>query len=399
MVCMGLLHCIIGEEMSGEGLSANMAGMSKNQLYHIMSQMKNLIEQNQQQARHILINNPLLTKALFQAQIMLGMVQSPHVVSNVQPMVTQNTQQSVQPLQQPNVQSASLLHGQVGSQDQNQPLAVQPRKHQNQPSVPVPSAAVPAMSHQSQPLSGHSLQMPQQPKGHLTPQVPPASLPLSAQIPNITSPSLHTSSQPLHPPLPAASSQLQQPLQASGFPHMPQQPPRPQIRPPSGPPFHPQYPAQVGANLGFQHAGAPHNIPQSVFHPGTKSPASVVNTFPQEQTTLPSQQPSKSHYQVGNMPLGGDFGNQAGNAMQVDRPWMPGPSENPTQLSGPSGPPPSIVPGQMGAANQPLRPPALSPEMEKALLQQVMSLTPEQINLLPPEQRNQVLQLQQMLRQ
>lgn len=40
----------------------------------------------------------------------------------------------------------------------------------------------------------------------------------------------------------------------------------------------------------------------------------------------------------------------------------------------------------------------LTPEMEKALLQQVMSLTPEQINFLPPEQRNQVLQLQQMLR-
>ncbi|OIW10054.1 hypothetical protein TanjilG_32794 [Lupinus angustifolius] len=390
-----------GKEMSGEGLSANMAGMSKNQLYHIMSQMKNLIEQNQQQARHILIHNPLLTKALFQAQIMLGMVQSPQVVSNVQPMATQNTQQSVQPLQQPNVQSASLLHGQVGSQDQNQPFAVQPRKHQNQPSVPVPSAAVPAMSHQSQqPLSGHSLQMPQQPKGHLTPQVAPASRPQSAQIPNITSPSLHKSSQPLHPPqVPAASSQLQQPSQASGFPHMPLQPPRPQIRPPSGPAFHPQYPPQVGANLGFQNAGAPHNIPQSVFHAGTKSPASAGNSFPQGQTPLPSQQPSKSPYQVGNMPSGPDFGNQAGNAMQVDRPWMPGPSENPAQLSGPSGPPPSIVSGQMGTANQPLRPPGLSPEMEKALLQQVMSLTPEQINLLPPEQRNQVLQLQQMLRQ
>lgn len=39
----------------------------------------------------------------------------------------------------------------------------------------------------------------------------------------------------------------------------------------------------------------------------------------------------------------------------------------------------------------------LTPEMEQALLQQVMSLTPEQINMLPPEQRTQVLQLQQML--
>lgn len=40
----------------------------------------------------------------------------------------------------------------------------------------------------------------------------------------------------------------------------------------------------------------------------------------------------------------------------------------------------------------------LTPELESALLQQVMSLTPEQINSLPPEQQQQVLQLQQMLR-
>lgn len=85
--------------------------------------------------------------------------------------------------------------------------------------------------------------------------------------------------------------------------------------------------------------------------------------------------------------------------MQIDRgsSWMPGPSENLAQHSGPQGTS-SMVSAQIGAANQPPRPPALTPDMEKALLQQVMSLTPEQINLLPPEQRNQVLQLQLMLR-
>ncbi|KAJ1437918.1 Transcription termination and cleavage factor, C-terminal domain [Sesbania bispinosa] len=383
-----------GKQVGGEGLSANLAGMSKNQLYDIMSQMKNLIEQNQQQARQILIQNPMLTKALFQAQIMLGMVQSPQVVPKVQPMVPQNNQQSVQP----NVQPAPLLPGQGGAQDQagvsqNQ---IPPRKHQNQPSVPVSYAAAPAMSHQSQPTAAHSLQMPQQPKGHMTPQVALASLPQSSQLPSIPPPSLHSSSQP---PQPTASSQLQQPLQTPGFPHMPLQPPLPpQIRPPSVPSFHPPYPPQMGANLGFQHGGASHNLPQ--FHPGTKPPASVGSTFPQGQTPLPGQQSSQSPYQVGNMPFESGFGNQAGNAMQVDRgsSWMPGPSENLAHHSGPPGPA-SAVPGQMGAANQLLRPPGLTQEMEKALLQQVMSLTPEQINLLPPEQRNQVLQLQQMLRQ
>ncbi|QCE06804.1 cleavage stimulating factor 64 [Vigna unguiculata] len=392
-----------GKQGGGEDLSVNLAGMSKNQLYDIVSQMKSLIEQNQQQARQILIQNPTLTKALFQAQIMLGMVQAPQVVPKVQPMVLQNNQQPAQPTQQPNTQPAPLLPGHGGAQDQTgvSQTQIPLRKHHNQSSVPV-SSAVPAMSHQSQPISAHSLPMPQQPKGHLAPQVALASLPQSSQLPNIPPPSLHSLSQPLHPPqMPTASSQLQQPLQSPGFPHIPmQQPLAPQIRPPSAvPTFHPQYPPQMGANLGFQHAGASHNLSQSLFHPGSKPPASVGSAFPQGQTQLPSQKSSQPPYQVGNMPLGPDFGNQAGNAMQVDRgsSMIPGPSDNLAHLSGPPGPPYGVS-GPMGAANQALRPPALTPEMEKALLQQVMSLTPEQINLLPPEQRNQVLQLQQMLR-
>ncbi|CAI9285637.1 unnamed protein product [Lactuca saligna] len=48
-------------QVAGDGLSVNIPRMSKNQLYDIMSQMK-----NQDQARQILIQNPLLTKALLQ---------------------------------------------------------------------------------------------------------------------------------------------------------------------------------------------------------------------------------------------------------------------------------------------------------------------------------------------
>ena len=40
----------------------------------------------------------------------------------------------------------------------------------------------------------------------------------------------------------------------------------------------------------------------------------------------------------------------------------------------------------------------LEPDQQKALLQQVMNLTPEQIDSLPPEQRQQVLDLQQAFR-
>lgn len=51
--------------------------MPRAALFDIMSQMKSLIQQNQQQARQILVTNPSLTRALFQAQILLGMLKNP----------------------------------------------------------------------------------------------------------------------------------------------------------------------------------------------------------------------------------------------------------------------------------------------------------------------------------
>ncbi|KAI5330428.1 PREDICTED: cleavage [Prunus dulcis] len=389
-----------GKQLAGDSLPADFAGMSKNQLYTIMSQMKNLIEQNQQQARQILIQNPLLTKALFQAQIMLGMVRPPQVIPSIQPSASQHSQQSTQPTQQSNIQSASVSLGQVGLQDQTGPSQIQAplrKQYQNQSTMPSSSAAVPSINLQSQPMPSHPLQTPQQPKGHLSHQMTPTSLPQSSQLPNIPSHPLHSSSQPpsLHQTqMPTASGQLQQSLQTSGVLHMPMQPPLPpQPRPPSMPNFHHQYPQQMGPNMGYQHANSQH-LPQSMFHSGTKPPVSAGPSFPQGQPPLPSQPPPQSLYQGGGMHLGSEFNNQAGSSMQVDRgSWMSGPSE-----SSSSGPP-QLVPGQMGPGSQSTRPPPLTPDMEKALLQQVMSLTPDQINLLPPEQRNQVLQLQQILRQ
>nr|GMD72367.1 cleavage stimulating factor 64 [Ipomoea batatas] len=54
---------------------ANIVGKSKKELYDIMCEMKKLMEQNKEQARQILIENPTLARDLLQAQIMLGMVQ------------------------------------------------------------------------------------------------------------------------------------------------------------------------------------------------------------------------------------------------------------------------------------------------------------------------------------
>ncbi|XP_077220377.1 hydroxyproline-rich glycoprotein family protein [Tasmannia lanceolata] len=395
-----------GKQGTSEGFSSHLAGMSKHQLYDIMSQMKTLIEQNQQQARKILVENPILTRALFQAQIMLGMVQPPQVMPNIQQALSQNPQQSTQSGQPLNVQAAHPLSVQTGLQGQaisSQPQIPARQQHQNQPSITIPPTSVPPITLQSQTISSNSLQTGQQGKGHLNAQGTSISFPQFSQIhnpsllPNQSNPpSIH------HSHVPTLSSQAQQSLQPSGTLLQPLQPPLPlQPRPPSFQPFSHQFHSQMVPNTGFQHS-------QPLFHSGTNSQSNIGSSFSQGQPPpLPSQPPPQQLYQASSQI--GDFSNQSGGSissmnqggssltsMQVERgPWMPGPPENTTggaQLPG-LPPPPPLVSGQMGS-----RPPQLTPEMEKALLQQVMSLTPEQINLLPPEQRHQVLQLQQMLR-
>ncbi|KAK3009693.1 hypothetical protein RJ639_014799 [Escallonia herrerae] len=460
-----------GKQIAGDGLPTNLAGMSKNQLYDIMSQMKALIEQNQQQARQILIQNPLLTKALFQAQIMLGMVQPPQAISNVQPAASL-PQQSAQPVQQPNIQATPSLPGQIGSQDQTSISRAQNpirKQQENQPVMPVSSTSVPPSNIPPQSLASHPTLSVQQPRGHLTAQATPVSLPQSSQAFNMPPLPIHSASHPsshLQTPMPT-SDQLQQPVQTSTIPHMMLQPPMPpQPRPTSAPAFPYQvHLPQMGVNTAFQHSGAPQlHHPQHMFHPGAKGPLSMGPSFLQGQPPLPSQAPPQSMYQVvadlviprsvkasgrggggweiyissvsgylcvnldvvvvekiwwselaaffschwdmglpvkqdqgGSSHLGAEF-SQVGSSTQGERgsSWMPGPPDISTapQLLAPQ----PFAPAPVGVGNQPPRLPLLTPDMEKLLLQQVMGLTPEQIHLLPPEQRNQVLQLQQILR-
>ncbi|KAA8542710.1 hypothetical protein F0562_023791 [Nyssa sinensis] len=300
--------------------------------------------------------------------------------------------------------------------------------------MPISSAAAPPINLQSQSLPSHPLQSVQQPKGHPTAQASQMSLPQSSQIPSVPPLSLHAASQALsllQPPMPTPSTQTQQPLQTSGILHLPLQPPLPpQPRPPSVPSFPHQLHSQLGPNAGFQHSGAPQlHHSQPMFHLGAKPPPSMGPSFPAGTATTSKPTATSvtvsglaslmnpvslvaftwvSHglmslslnlgCLVGGSQLGMEFNNQIGSSIQADRGsgWMPGLPESTAGIQLP-GPPP-LVHGQMGPGNRPPRPSPLTPEMEKALLQQVMSLTPEQINLLPPEQRNQVLQLQQMLR-
>lgn len=70
---------VIAPGGSTDKVTNTLAGMSRQQLFDIMVQMKALIGANPGQARQVLIGAPQLTRALFQAQILLGMVRAPEV--------------------------------------------------------------------------------------------------------------------------------------------------------------------------------------------------------------------------------------------------------------------------------------------------------------------------------
>lgn len=91
----------VGSANMGPGqdqITDALAKMPRAALFDIMSQMRGLIQQNQQQARQILVTNPSLTRALFQAQILLGMLKNPLATGAVPPQ-QQPTQAPVLPAQ------------------------------------------------------------------------------------------------------------------------------------------------------------------------------------------------------------------------------------------------------------------------------------------------------------
>lgn len=414
-----------------DSLSSQLAGMSKHQLYQIVSQMKDLIHQNQQQARQILIANPQLTKTLFQAQIMLGMVRAPDTPP---PAIA-----PVRPPQQPPVQSQAPEVPPTPPPQSAAVLRPLPNQQPTPQQGPPPQMASPYLQ-QSQ-VSSAAVQ-PNQPSFPFQQSVQPhqQTSPLTSTMP--------THSQPL------AASTLQPPLQ-----HGPPQPPMPSHPPPlpqQPRPFAPpqmQHPHTQGISFATQAVPVPQSYqPQSPYLQQGGLPQTNAGPSFQQMLAppLPSQPPPQQMFQVprsgnvnisssGILSTGGTLEAGRGLSMGTSSPSAPLMTWNQAVPSSvpmvtPVGVAGHMVPGQhpFGGTGLPTMAPGLNPnppqvfnqamaqpqppqqlqhqpqafqmqmpielEQQKALLQQVMNLTPEQINSLPPEQRQQVLQLQQAFR-
>ncbi|CAK7346704.1 unnamed protein product [Dovyalis caffra] len=372
--------------LASDPLTLHLAKMSRNQLNEIMSALKAMATENREAAHQLLLAKPQLSKALFQAQIMLGMV-TPQVLQ--QPNMRQSTGQpappSLQESQQgqrpaipnlpglpPTAQRVHLGPGQFSAGPQK------PMVHNQFSSTPQPSVQTQTQipqhvnSHvphhatllgQSAPLPlalpsvRPQIQMPN--SAPLNQQMQPSLLQHSGQVgntnirhnPQVVLPNKAMQSSLLSQPPATDSSQVQQ----------------------SGLPVSSGISDAANADRSARRSNAYLNMQTSTAH-DSKEP---IN-HPSKLLKLDDGRSLSASMGGSNLSSATGSGHSQASIVSSVR---PNPLPRPEELQH-SGKQASQLPS----------------DVESALLQQVLSLTPEQLSSLPPDQQQQVLQLQQALR-
>ncbi|KAG6578854.1 Cleavage stimulating factor 64, partial [Cucurbita argyrosperma subsp. sororia] len=361
--------------ISNDPLTLHLAKLSRSQLTEVMSGLKVMATQNKDLAHQLLLAKPQLSKALFQSQIMLGMV-TPQV------------------LQKPNLRQPST-HPQLPSHEIQQG---QPSSLQIQQGLP--------------PLAPNRMQTGFVPKKEiqmsLTPQNPSAPHQSSASASQW--PPFQFQIQPSHilqgtltgipggSSLPSTSLQIQVPISSSLKQH---------IHPPSqqysghGRALIPGHNAHI-ADPEAKPSLLPHpSLSDADFQPGpatANSTSQIVGSDIDKSSLVPLGVDGKRNMLHG---FSGTTNRPVKQIKLEDGKGIPFSSGGLSASIGTNGS------GQLGIASDPHlagthiseKPTSVLPHnAESVLLQQVLSLTPEQLNSLPLEQRRQVIELQQALR-
>ncbi|KAG7589800.1 RNA-binding domain superfamily [Arabidopsis suecica] len=292
---------------ASDPLTLHLAKMSRSQLTEIISSIKLMAIQNKEQARQLLVSRPQLLKAVFLAQIMLGIV-SPQV------------------LQSPNI--------------------------------------VQAPSH----MTGSSIQDTQLSGQNLLPPLAQRSQQLS-RAPQSQYPVQQSSKQPF--------SQIPQ-LVAQPGPSSVNPPPRSQVKGETAP-FQRQQGVPASTNIGYS---SQTSVPNNAIQPSQVSHPALTNSVMQQ----------------GGQTVSLNYGkriNEGPPHQSMNRPSKMMKVDDRRTTSHPGGHASnSTLPNQVQAPQT-----RISPDVQSTLLQQVMNLTPEQLRLLTPEQQQEVLKLQQALKQ
>lgn len=360
-------------------LTLHLAKIPKAQLTEVLNEVKTMATQNKEQVRQLLLAHPQLSKAILQAHIMLKSV-PPHMLQmpNARPLPGQHTHLPVQVGQQSSIQPQSGLP----------PLAqnkVQPGfmpQSQSQPSTSQYSApSFPLQPRFQTPLPGQHqvLQNPTVSGLPATGNLQPLHPQHPGSLPNRVENQLATSSSMLQYPSQHASANLRlnSPLVASIQPSIPSHQPSSSYVsaiPSNGKKDHDK-PQHLMQNPAWGRKVDPHPNMASRLHEN----ASFVND--RDQIGHPSKLLKMEDGRAASF-APADVNLSAS---------VLGPSQA-VPLSGNPIPKAAAVDTQKQSHELP-------PGIDSDLLQQVLNLTPEQLSSLPPDQQQQVIQLQQMLRQ
>ncbi|XP_037531662.1 cleavage stimulation factor subunit 2 isoform X2 [Nematolebias whitei] len=367
----------VAPEEAPESISRAVASLPPEQMFELMKQMKLCVQNSPQEARNMLLQNPQLAYALLQAQVVMRIV-DPEIALKML-----HRQTTVQPL----VPSAQ---GGAAPPPVNPPTV--------QPSVPVP---------QPQPLPGMHIngapQMMQPPNMGVVPGPGPGPGPGPAPGPGGLPGNLHHS-----PTGSAGPAAMERPPGPGGIPHRgllgdgPNDPRGGLMLNASG--------EVIDPNRAYMAAPPPHqappvHVPSMISGPPPEMrgpPMGEPRTMMVDPRGPPMIEPRGPPMEArGRDPRAMDArGPVTGQrvpmvtGMQGPVPHGMGPNVPPPARPGPgmSGVPPSgggFSPGQSQVSTQ---------DQEKAaLIMQVLQLTPEQIAMLPPEQRQSILILKEQI--
>ncbi|XP_061345168.1 cleavage stimulating factor 64 [Gastrolobium bilobum] len=385
--------------LARDPLTLHLAKMSRSQLTEIISELKGMATHNKELAHQLLLSRPQLPKALFQAQIMLGMVTSQVLQMPNLRLVSDETSQSKSEgqLSQPTlVQNLSGLppHGQSNLNSGLKPY-VQEGQISTIPHNPLAPSQLTA--HPKHPLQPR-IPLHQHPSNHAM-HLGTLSGHSSLMLPGLRPQSV--GSIPVRPPIqPATSTALNQQMHAS---------------------LQQQHSIHIGSSTVGHNVPMVH--PDASFQPGPSISSGISQLISKEgdrssKVLEDLNWAKRSSSAYSNMPLGVEKTNMVHNSSESftrqsklmklndgrrislsagisDVPVTNGSSH---VLGSSSLPVLATHKTEVQHSEQQSSQPQLPPDKESVLLQQVLNLTPEKLSTLSPEQQQQVIQLQQALR-
>ncbi|CAI8033910.1 Cleavage stimulation factor subunit 2 [Geodia barretti] len=329
-------------EAAPEAITKAVASLPPEQMFELMKQMKWCIERNPEETRQLLLHNPQLAYALLQAQVVMRIV---------------------------DLETAQkILHREPRGP------SLDPQPAEAGPSQPPP----PPHQHQQGPPAPHRPPHPHQRR----PSPPPPRRQDSPVEPGFGPPREHFG--PPHEPPPPPPRRDERERFGGG--------PPPGAR---GPPPHRPPGRYGGGPMGpGPNRGPPDSGPRPMRGPPDSGPRPMRGPPDSGPRTM------RGHPDSGPHPMRGhpDSGPRTMRGPPDSGPRsMRGPPDSGPPRGGPRSPPRSDRPGPSAPGNMG----GLTPQDQEkaALIMQVLSLSDEQIQMLPPDQRNSILKLKEQISQ